>query len=499
MPDFYVLMTDYETSGCDLKNKCILVRKAFPDFGIMLSVTGSESYHSNVAKYTSDCDIELLPLPDITGLEEYSGKIEQGYVGILDLLIALNEKEFVGAVYLESDYYPAHRDASKRVKERFADGAKCICNPKQFSDKITSFLGDSGLVKSWNDLFPNVVPIQSPNFILGLSKSALTIIVSELYSENGKKFLAHLKSMTKNKSTDASKYFMELILTTILSKHNIPLGPTWDDEYRIERGVLPGHAEFMQRLHAPDIYFIHGLRQKDYQLFNEDCQVLWEFWGMTEKNGNTQSGIEVVTDHPVAVDSPDHICPWGTMHDNSTSIDFIGDVEKHFNNEKISFLDLGCSGGQLAIDFFLRGHCAVGLEGSDWSLKHNRPNWVDYNRSVLFTCDVSRPFSIVRDGGQVKFDCITAWEVTEHIHPDMIDSYFLNIYNHLSDNGIFIGSVAMFLDDTRGGLQVHQSMFSEVEWREKFNKYFEFAEPITSNWVRWSHNGFHHCCVKKEQ
>jgi SAM-dependent methyltransferase len=497
MPEYYALMTDYETSGCDLENKCILVRKAFPDFGIILSVTGSKEYHNKVSEFAKASNIEVLPLPDTSHLEKYHGKIEEGYVGILDLIYELNKREFKGLVYLESDYYPAHREVASRVKSRFENGVQCICNPHPFSDKINNFLGDAVLIDSWNNLFPRTPAIQSPNFILGLSKNALSIIVSELTSKEGKKFLEDLKALTQRRSTDASKYFMELILTTILSKHNIPLGPTWDDSYSPERGVLPGHAEFMQRLHAPDIYFIHGLRQKDYPLFKDDSKILWEFWGMTENTIGKQSNIELITDYPIAIDSPDHLYPWGTMHDNSTSADFISDVERHFGDKKITFLDLGCSGGQLAVDFFLRGHCAIGLEGSDWSIKHNRPNWVDYHNSILFTCDVSRQFSIYKDGTPAKIDCITAWEVTEHIHPDLIDSYFLNIYNHLSDDGVFIGSVAMFLDDVRGGLQVHQSIFSESEWRDKFDKYFTFIEPITSNWVRWSHNGFHHCCVKK--
>ena len=45
--------------------------------------------------------------------------------------------------------------------------------------------------------------------------------------------------------------------------------------------------------------------------------------------------IQVITKYPIAYDSPDHICPWGTKHDNSTSLNFIQDVEKHFNNEII--------------------------------------------------------------------------------------------------------------------------------------------------------------------
>src|SRR5262249_18816048 len=33
--------------------------------------------------------------------------------------------------------------------------------------------------------------------------------------------------------------------------------------------------------------------------------------------------IQVVTDHPVAFSSPDHVAPFGTMYDNSTNRKFI--------------------------------------------------------------------------------------------------------------------------------------------------------------------------------
>ena len=36
--------------------------------------------------------------------------------------------------------------------------------------------------------------------------------------------------------------------------------------------------------------------------------------------------ITLETNHPVAIESPDHIFPWGTMRDNSTNEGFINEI-----------------------------------------------------------------------------------------------------------------------------------------------------------------------------
>jgi SAM-dependent methyltransferase len=100
--------------------------------------------------------------------------------------------------------------------------------------------------------------------------------------------------------------------------------------------------------------------------------------------------ISLITNYPIAYDSPDHIFPWGTMRDNSSSSDFIEEMEKHFSKQPIKMMDLGCSGGQLVVDFHNRGHLAVGLEGSDYSVKIQRANWPEWYNKILFTCDLTK-------------------------------------------------------------------------------------------------------------
>jgi len=174
--------------------------------------------------------------------------------------------------------------------------------------------------------------------------------------------------------------------------------------------------------------------------------------------------INVITNNPVAYESPDHILPWGTMRDNSTSIEFITEVESYFFNQPIKMMDLGCSGGQLVVDFHNKGHLAIGLEGSDYSVKHKRANWPEWHNKILFTCDVTKEYQVTNNGEPVKFDLITGWELVEHIHPNDLNVFFKYIANHLSPNGIFVASVSTN-PDVVDGVALHQSVFNEFDWR----------------------------------
>lgn len=215
--------------------------------------------------------------------------------------------------------------------------------------------------------------------------------------------------------------------------------------------------------------------------------------------------MKVITDHPVAENSPDHLFPWGTSNDNSTSIGFIEEVEGYFLNEKISFLDIGCSGGQLVVDFFNRGHLSVGIEGSDFSVVNSRANWPEYHNKCLFTCDASEPYTIVDDDGEcIKFDCISSWEVIEHIHPDCLDTFFLNISNHMHEKSIFVGAISLVSDcHTCGGrsetpVELHQSLFPKEEWIDNIlSKYFIVEEYPFAHKVRNEPDSFFVKLIKK--
>lgn len=195
----------------------------------------------------------------------------------------------------------------------------------------------------------------------------------------------------------------------------------------------------------------------------------------------------VETKHPVALESNDHIYPKGTSNDNHTSSVFIDEVEAYFGNQKINFVDLGCAGGQLALDFLARGHNALGLEGSDYSAKHKRVGWATEYNKHLFTCDLSHSFTILGDGEPVLFECITSWEVLEHLKKEELPQFMQNIVKHLKPGGIFCASVTSYPDYWDNGQPpyeqdaakpLHQTVESFEWWKENiFAPYITFIEP----------------------
>ena len=211
------------------------------------------------------------------------------------------------------------------------------------------------------------------------------------------------------------------------------------------------------------------------------------------------NNLKLETNHPIAFDSPDHLMPWGTMRDNTSNIDFIDEIHEFFklncDLDNFNFMDLGCSGGQLAVDFHSKGNISVGLEGSDYSVKHQRANWPQYHNKVLFTCDVTKPYTIFNNDIKVEFDIITAWEVVEHIHPDDLGLFFTHINNNLKDGGIFLASIST-IEDVIEGFKLHQSVFSEGEWYAKFPEIVDgtnlklYQYPF-DNKVREGNNSFH--------
>jgi len=183
--------------------------------------------------------------------------------------------------------------------------------------------------------------------------------------------------------------------------------------------------------------------------------------------------MRVITNHPVAVGSLDHLYPEGTMRDNTSSLPFIMEVEKLFGRP-ISYLDLGCAGGQMAVDFHFRGHRAVGLEGSDYGIVHGRPNWVRYHNEVLFTCDLTRPYDIVNeDGDPIVFDLISGWELFEHIETDDLHSFLCQIKNKMALTGLLVGTISS-LDILSGyGVYHHRTVKSRQWWLDVLSDYFK--------------------------
>jgi 2-polyprenyl-3-methyl-5-hydroxy-6-metoxy-1,4-benzoquinol methylase len=175
------------------------------------------------------------------------------------------------------------------------------------------------------------------------------------------------------------------------------------------------------------------------------------------------------TNHPVAIHSPDHLAPKGTAENNSTNKKFVLHMDQklraEFGTGPLRMMDLGCAGGKLVTDFLALGWVAIGLEGSDYSLKHRRPYWDRYAHRNLFTCDITKPFQVTLDGQPTKFHLITCWEVLEHIATPDLPAVFENVRRHLEPGGYFIASTTE-TSDIHHGLELHQTRWPNARWRQ---------------------------------
>ena len=207
------------------------------------------------------------------------------------------------------------------------------------------------------------------------------------------------------------------------------------------------------------------------RIYRAVWEVLWLFISPFHNRGRSTPGGTLTrdTEYPVAFESPDHIAPKGTAVNNSTNKKFVlamdAKLHQEFERGPWRIMDLGCAGGQMVADFMKLGWMGVGLEGSDFSLKHRRANWAALANKNLFTCDITKPFRVKLDGQPVRFHLITAWEVMEHIAaPDLVQ-VFRNISDHLEPGGYFIASTTE-TSDIHEGIELHQTQWSNAEWRK---------------------------------
>lgn len=176
------------------------------------------------------------------------------------------------------------------------------------------------------------------------------------------------------------------------------------------------------------------------------------------------------TSSPIAFESADHTHPRGTATDNSRHPRFVAACERHFQRA-LKALDLGCGGGGLVRDFLIRGHAAMGLEGSDYSEKSQRAEWRVLG-GRLRTCDILEPFRISDSQGQsIEFDVITAWEVLEHLPREKLPTFFENVRTHLGRDGLFVASVAQFEDkDPLTGVAWHVTLEARSWWEDMMRR-----------------------------
>jgi predicted TPR repeat methyltransferase len=205
--------------------------------------------------------------------------------------------------------------------------------------------------------------------------------------------------------------------------------------------------------------------------------------------------FRVETEFPIAFDSPDHLYPWGTKRDNNTNEGFIRDIISRFlSDNKVRVIDLGCSGGGLIKNWLDYTEYAIGLEGSDYSVKHERAEWPELHNKNLFTCDVTRPYQIMYDDKPYKANIITAWELIEHIEPTRVDDFFKMIDNHLEVDGIFVGS-GTDSSDCPEGQELHLSPYEKSFWDHHAAKFY--YQDIPYPFAHSVRTGSYLFCYKK--
>jgi len=205
--------------------------------------------------------------------------------------------------------------------------------------------------------------------------------------------------------------------------------------------------------------------------------------------------FHLITDHPIAKDSLDHLYPDGTARDNSANYIFNKKLFDLFPGETLSVLDLGCSGGGFVKTVLEGGHISVGIEGSDYSLIHQRAEWANIPDN-LFTCDITRHFILhAGDGLPYQFDVITAWEVLEHIKECDLVGLLLNVRFHLKCGGLFIGSTTDMSWKGDFDVEYHQTIKPIEWWIELFERNGFVRQPQTEvyfggDWVRSVQHNF---------
>ncbi len=201
--------------------------------------------------------------------------------------------------------------------------------------------------------------------------------------------------------------------------------------------------------------------------------------------------MKIITEHPLADWSPDHVHPKGTATDSTTHPGFNRKLLELIPGVRL--LDLGCAGGGLVASILADGGFAVGIDGSDYSALRNRAEWATIPGN-LFTADITRPFTLQGDDGErLVFDVVTAWEVLEHIPEPLVPAMMANAAAHLRDGGLFICSISQARDFWEGydyHVNIHQRDWWEGElprlgWklRPDLDAYFD------PDWVRGPQRG----------
>lgn len=216
--------------------------------------------------------------------------------------------------------------------------------------------------------------------------------------------------------------------------------------------------------------------------------------------------FRIETNFPVAYESLDHTHPFGTIRDNHSNSIFIDKLIvlmkagkivsalKEIDNKfPFNLLDIGCSGGGFVKEIYSRNVNAIGVEGSDISLKSKRAEWATIPER-LFTCDATKPFTIYQDEEKMDFNVVTAWEFFEHIEKEDLPGVMNNINSFTNKGALLICSVSNF-PSPHDGVELHRTR-EDKEWWLDFFKQHKYERDVNveyyfdNQWVRWGTYNF---------
>ncbi len=214
--------------------------------------------------------------------------------------------------------------------------------------------------------------------------------------------------------------------------------------------------------------------------------------------------VKVITQHEIAEESLDHKFPCGVFNDNSASHELVHEIMSFFTDSP-KVLDIGCAGGQFVIDCNAIGCVAVGIEGSNVVSTDEKANgylnWQEYKNKYLFHANATKEYSIIdiKTNDLMKFDLISAWEVIEHIEENDLEMFFEQIHKHLSDSGIFIGTISVVTCyDPNNKIDLHRTVKPKEWWHEYLSQKFEICEyPFNSLLREVGYYNFSICMRKK--
>ena len=206
--------------------------------------------------------------------------------------------------------------------------------------------------------------------------------------------------------------------------------------------------------------------------------------------------ISIETQKPIAIDSPDHINPFGALHNNTSNKNFNNKLYKLLSNKPLYITDWGCAGGGFIKDCIEDGHIGIGLEGSNCRQLNNLPEWNTIPNN-LFTCDITSPFKILCNEQLIQFDVITLWDVMEHIKEEDLPTLFDNIKKHIKDDGLIILSINVASEKHRAemnpndfGPGKHHQNIQSLEWWDNMfastglKKDSKLTNYFTPDWIR---------------